>query len=362
MWDKGQAQRHLLTLAGDARLDRLYLACPRCGEHRYPLDQRLGVRGYVTPQARKLLSLAGASWSFQAAADHLLEFCGLRTCNQTVRAVCFEEAGLLADWLHQSPEVGQEFRDAAGDVEFYTDGTMVNTYEGWREMRLGIFAKRERGNPASFANWDSRRLPKPHARVLFGSIETAEEFGPRWRAWAARLGIRDPTELTVLADGAEWIWRRVEVFLPGAFGVLDIYHALEHVGTCAKAVFGEGGVEGQRWRARMRVTLLRDGGEAALALIEQTREETAGPEGRRALGELASYLEKQRGHLGYAGRPQAGQAIGSGLVEGACKQVIGRRMKQTGARWRIRRGNRVATLSCAFHGDTWMPYWHHRLH
>jgi hypothetical protein len=52
-------------------------------------------------------------------------------------------------------------------------------------MRLGIFAKRERGRPATAAAWESRRLPPPHARVLFGGIETAEHFGPRIRRWAA---------------------------------------------------------------------------------------------------------------------------------------------------------------------------------
>ena len=80
------------------------------------------------------------------------------------------------------------------------------------------------------------------------------------------------------------------------------------------------------------------------------------------MAELAEYFGKQRDHLGYAERLRAGQAVGSGLVEGACKQVIGRRMKQTGARWRVRRANRMATLPCAFHGDTWQPYWRHRLH
>jgi hypothetical protein len=56
-----------------------------------------------------------------------------------------------------------------------------------------------------------------------------------------------------------------------------------------------------------------------------------------------------------------GQSIGSGLVEGACQQVIGRAMKQTGARGRVRRANRMATLCCAVHGDAWAPYWQYRL-
>ena len=71
--------------------------------------------------------------------------------------------------------------------------------------------------------------------------------------------------------------------------------------------------------------------------------------------------EPHAGHTGYAARLASGQSIGSGMVEGACKTVVGRRLKQTGARWRVRRANRMATLCGASHGDTWDPYWKHVL-
>ncbi len=259
MWPKGAAGRNILTVAGDVRLVRLYLVCPRRGHSRHPLDERLGVAGFVSPHARKLLSLAGASWSFAAAAGHLAEFCGVRTCNRTIRTVCYEEAGLLAGWPHDGPAAGAGFAAAAGDVEFQTDGTMVNTWEGWREMRLGVFAKRQRGRPAAADEWDTRRPPPPHARVLFGGVETAEHFGPRIRRRATRLGIRDPAEVSVLGDGAEWIWNQAAVQLPGSRGFLDIYHGSEHLSGCAKALYGEGAAEGRARVEAGRRALLTEG-------------------------------------------------------------------------------------------------------
>ena len=80
----------------------------------------------------------------------------------------------MADWSHTDPAAGAGFAAASGDLEFQTDGTMVNTWEGWRELRLGVFAKRQRGKAATAAAWDSRSLPAPCARVLFGGIETAQ--------------------------------------------------------------------------------------------------------------------------------------------------------------------------------------------
>jgi hypothetical protein len=45
------------------------------------------------------------------------------------------------------------------------------------------------------------------------------------------------------------------------------------------------------------------------------------------------------------------------MVEGACKTVVGRRLKQTGARWRVRRAERMASLCCMLYGDQWDAYW-----
>ena len=129
-------------------------------------------------------------------------------------------------WQREDPEAARPFREAEGDVEFQTDGTCVNTTGGWREVRLSIFAKRQRGEPVTdLDDWDEQRLPAPHARVATAAIRTSEALGPQWRRAAARLGIKRTAELTALADGAKWIWNEVEKNLPGAAGVLDIYHA-----------------------------------------------------------------------------------------------------------------------------------------
>ena len=49
--------------------------------------------------------------------------------------------------------------------------------------------------------------------------------------------------------------------------------------------------------------------------------------------------------------------IGNEVVEGACKNMIGRRLKQTGARWRVRRVNRMAGLCSNMYSKQWNRYW-----
>ncbi len=72
---------------------------------------------------------------------------------------------------------------------------------------------------------------------------------------------------------------------------------------------------------------------------------------------LRGYLTNHCGRLGYRERLAKEQGVGRGQVEGACKNLIGRRLKQTGARWRVRRVNRMATLCAVLYGDQWNLYW-----
>ena len=50
-------------------------------------------------------------------------------------------------------------------------------------------------------------------------------------------------------------------------------------------------------------------------------------------------------------------SIGSGQIEGACKNRIGRRMKQSGARWTVPNANRVAELCSLTYSAQWRDYW-----
>ena len=347
----------MLTATGAVTLRRVYFVCRCCRIGAYPLDFRLGVTDSTSHQAQRLLCLAGSSWSFDRAAQHLREFCGLSVSDNKIREVCQRHGATAAAWQRDAAEAHQGFRKATGDIEFCTDGTTVNTTEGWREMRLGIFSKRHRGEPSTPDNWGKRKLPSPHGRVAFAAIEKSDRFGTRWGQWSRRLGIRDTSQITVLADGASWIWEEAAMHFAGASGVLDIYHALEHVEQTAKILCGEGTPAAACWSASARGKLLSGGWPAISQHLAQACKTFHKPAKRTSLRSLQGYLAKHSTRLGYAQRLAEGRAIGSGQVEGACKHVIGRRLKQTGARWRVRRVNRMASLCCLAYSDHWDLYW-----
>ena len=65
---------------------------------------------------------------------------------------------------------------------------------------------------------------------------------------------------------------------------------------------------------------------------------------RESLRRLRGYVSEHSEGLCYRERLSEGRAIGSGQVEGACKSMVGKRLKQTGARWKVRRLNRMAAI------------------
>ena len=70
---------------------------------------------------------------------------------------------------------------------------------------------------------------------------------------------------------------------------------------------------------------------------------------------LAAYLAKHPTRLSYAERLASGRGIGSGLVEGSVKRLVNRRLKLTGARWRVEHVGPLVELAAVI--DT--PDWHH---
>ena len=57
-----------------------------------------------------------------------------------------------------------------------------------------------------------------------------------------------------------------------------------------------------------------------------------------------------------AGTSIAGNAIGSGVVEGWAK-TLGLRLKARGARWRLNNVQAMAALGCVANSDQWEAYW-----
>jgi hypothetical protein len=299
-----------------------------------------------------MLTLAGTSWSFDRAASHLKEFCHIQTSDDTIERVCQEEGRRARRWMEQSSEPVKAFATARGLPEFSSDGVKINTVNGWREMRLSVLAKRETASPCPPQDWDKRVLNEPTVRLASCSIANANRVGAGWARLSRRMGLKRSDQLSVIADGARWIWEQAAKRLsPHARWCVDVYHVSQHLHECGKTLLGEGPAA-RTWAEQHLMEALTHNGPA---LIERLRGE--GGAEVAALQRLLGYLCDNRDSLWYRERLQQGLPIGSGLIEGACKNMIGARLKANSARWRIRRAERIGALRCLDSSGLWEAYW-----
>ena len=70
-----------------------------------------------------------------------------------------------------------------------------------------------------------------------------------------------------------------------------------------------------------------------LSGLNEEQQAATSPETRQALEMMSGYLKPDIDGLWHADRLRRGLPLGSGMVAGACKNVIGRRMKSNRARW-----------------------------
>ena len=339
-------------------LRRTYFTCPDCDQGDFGADRVLGVDGYVTEGACRMAVLLGVRESFEKAEVALIEVAGWRLDDNTIRRLCHAVAKRAATTREQR-NTAEVFAQAEGDWELQIDAGKVNTLEGWRDVKVAVAARRERGEPTTAQEWDERDLPAPAVRSVVAAVEEASDFGERCAKEMERLGLPDPKQLSVLGDGAEWIWNLSARHFPDADELVDIWHGAEHMADGAKKVFGQGSEQAKEQGARGRQRLLEDGywgvtewvGELAAGM-------PAGGDGA-ALGGVLNYFAGHQERLNYALRLRRGQSIGSGLVEGSIKQLLNKRLKQTGARWKVEHAGPFVELAALAAGPEWQAFWQH---
>jgi hypothetical protein len=275
----------------------------------------------------------------------------------TIRELCNEEAPKMAEWIQQSQEVQQEFLAAPGNVEVTIDGTIVNTTEGAREVKVCILSKRKPGKSEPPERWGKRELPPVQTSIAFAAVEECGEFKKRINDWRRQLRLGATGDISALGDGAAWIWNIIKEVFGNVRECLDVYHGLEHVSDTGKALYGEGTESYAQWREATTLEFVESGFELLEKRLDRLEQEKLSEKQKESLRLLRGYLGSHRARLCYRERLSEGRTIGSGQVEGACKHLIGARLKQTWAKWLLPRLNNMAIICSVRYCDQWNKYW-----
>lgn len=355
---RDMVSRVITTRNGDLSLRRPYYWCGACRFGFAPLDAALGLDGATaTPHVRLCAAQLAARLPFLEAATLLEQLTGIGLSASTLERIALACGTALRQALLQEAVRHQQGllpESSARPQRLYIsmDGVMTPLREGWRrdgsqgalicrygECKTGVVYEAE---PSPTGDAGVKR------KTYVATLAEVDSFAALLGMVADQAGHHYAKELVVLGDGAVWIWRLAARQFPTAIQIVDFYHASQHLYTVAHARFGEASPEAVAWVKARQQELKEDQVEQVLAAIAEWEPTSAEKRHLRETeyGYFASNAERMR----YGTYRRKGYHIGSGVVEAACKHVVGQRLDQAGMHWRQESAEAIVCLRAALLG------------
>lgn len=360
----GYRGKAVLVNLGWMELRRPYLYDPGRGQGRCPLDSAWGFVDSYSPEVLRLACRAAAlAGSYEAASQDLLTYGGLQIDARQVQRLVSQMAPVMNRWRQGQGPLPQA---TAGEVMCVgTDGTGAPMRRRYLRGRKGKQGGRARTREVKVGTVFTHRKPQePEERperdygstTYLAAIVSADDFGPLLRQEAIRRGMGSAKTVVFLGDGAVWVWKLARLNFPGAVGILDYYHACEHLSLLAAALYGEGTALTKRRYRLWKKWLLKD---KVTDIISQAKDDLPQETGAHKLAKVQiGYLERNRSKMLYRTFRTAGYFIGSGVVEAGCKVVVGQRLKQSGMLWSRKGAEHLLAIRCALLSGWFEDFWH----
>lgn len=145
-----------------------------------------------------------------------------------------------------------------------------------------------------------------------------------------------------IADAGGDNWAFLDA-LPAGPTILDFFHATEHLAEAIAAIYGDGKIATRHKFETLRERLLLEDDGAAAVIKALAYLQRAHPRVKVVATTLA-YFRKNKHRMRYAEWRRQGFMIGSGLVEAACKTLVGQRLKLSGMRWGMSGSQSILTM------------------
>jgi hypothetical protein len=207
----------------------------------------------------------------------------------------------------------------------------------------------------------SQSRPKPQNKITWGSLTEGPEKTVARLKRAVDQRLPKGNELICVLDGERSLWALVYAYFPAAFCVLDIFHVLEHLGKAALCFHDEGSAQAREFVSeRLRMLLQGKAGRMIGGLKQMLSKHELPNAARHTLNQVIGYLERNRKHMRYEICLAKGYPIGSGVIEGACRNLINDRLELTGMSWTIRGAESMMRLRAVHINNDWDLFWRYR--
>lgn len=162
--------------------------------------------------------------------------------------------------------------------------------------------------------------------------------------------------LVCIMDGEEALWKMREAFQADVpmIEILDLLHVTPRVWDAATLFYAKGSPAAEKF-VRERVTQILHGEVRSVVRGLRRMGTTRGVRGskRTKLRKICGYFEKNRHRMHYDEYLTCGYPIASGVIEGACRNVVKDRLERTGMNWTIPGAQAMLELRCIHLTEQW---------
>ena len=167
-----------------------------------------------------------------------------------------------------------------------------------------------------------------------------------------------------LMDGQESLWDTRDVFQPDVemVDILDLLHVTPKLWSAANVFHKTGSDEATRF-VRKRVTRILKGEVSSVVSGLRRLATTHKLSGNKlkTIQTIIGYYEKNAHRMRYDEYLAAGYPIASGVIEGACRNVVKDRLERTGMSWNIEGAQSMLSLRCIHLACQWEQYTQFRI-
>lgn len=342
------AMGRYLTLLGEISLRRGIYQSNKANRSICPLELKLQfVNDYVSFAAAEYICYSLASMTLGEFVKHCKKWTLMKPSEGTVRRVLdyvghFLESSDFLDTIRSEETVPDEAVTLAMSI----DSTSVHIRrEGWRHATAAtISTYDEQGNRLDTIYIG--RMPET------GKIKAKRMLE---REVEARIANQKFKNIVCIADGARDIWRYFRKKYPNAIHVVDFYHVCEHLSKLSNLFFRDSS-QAQAWFKKYKA-ILKEDPQGASKVLRAARYRRSITKDNPEIDTEIKYLQHNRSKMNYFELRQKKLPIGSGVVEAACKNLIGARMKKSGMRWTLDGGQTVLTLRSLILSNRWEKFW-----
>ena len=379
------SSRQYLSVFGKIVINRAYYLGNE-GKGAFPLDARLNLpERLYSYLLQKWMTLCAVRVTYKEASCWMAEFLGLKLAHRPIERVAqdltpaateftdlvetpdeSEEGPILIESLdrkgipmckpdpkaRKGPDKPGKKKQALVTATASVDFRESRPVEELADCIMGD-GKRKTGHKRTRRN-------RPHHKLIIASLIDDKDAMMEKAQRVAVARIHDKTQYkAVVGDGEKKIWSYADELFPGWIQILDIIHAKDKLLIAAHLHYPQGSDDAREFVRERLVALLEGEVDSVIEDFANIVEEGELSKSKIKIlkSKVLGYFETNRVRMRYDEYLKLGLPIGSGLIEGTCKNLINDRMERSGMRWSPEGAEAILKLRALHLTDHWNDFW-----